>query len=398
MSTPRLLDAWMEDPESASQAGLQQLAWYPVPHRSGEPQADIAEACARILGSTGRPCAAAAMRRHSPEVLDAWTRSPSAGFEAFVAANDATGVTPPDTPELTWAAMFGGDEAAVVSAAERALERAVEDRGLVPGGRSWRGRQREIMAAWLAAPVPELDGAVPVDMVHAERREFWLRAGPPDRAAVLRRALQVVEPPPDAPPPLQALLDVAVEPIPLTAAHRVPPRIVGPLDEWFGWTFPGMPGRSESHVPQFVTLRAFAAGAGLLARRGRELRLTVRGRALQPDPVGLGAIAATAWFGGDEFGASVAEVAAAVLLAGPASVDTIVEVAARTVAPSFRTENGDTPDHRDLRDACYRWVRPGSTLGWLAHAHGLGSEVLTEAGRRAACAGLIERSQAPRGA
>lgn len=395
MSTGReTLEFWLEEPEAASQADLQLLAWHTVPRKGGGPQADLAEACAALLEVTSRPRAAAAMRRHSPRVLAAWARSQSAGFEAFVAANDATGVTPPDTPALAWATFFGSDEAAVVRGAEQVLERAVETGRLEPGGRRWRVVQREIMTEWLGSPDPELDGAVPVDLVRAERRRSWLADGPPARGATLRRAFTMVEPPPDPPPPLQTLLDAAREPIMLTAAHYVPPRIVGPIAEEFGWTFPGMPGRTESHIPQFAQLREFASEAGLLARRGRTLRLTSRGTALAEDPAGLAVAAATAWFGGDEFPTAVAEIAAAVLLEGPARVEGIVDVVERAVAPSFRTRDGRAPGRDEVQATLYAWIRPGTVLGWLER-DGL-AEMLTGAGRRAASEGVVQRSHAPR--
>ncbi|WP_219417110.1 hypothetical protein [Pseudonocardia nigra] len=275
-----------------------------------------------------------------------------------------------------------------------ALERAVEDGRLVPGGRAWRARQRKILEEWLHAPAPELRGAVPVDAVHAERQEDWLANGTRARAAALRSALDVVEPSPDPPAPLQALLDAAVEPIPLTAAHRVPPRIVGPIAERFGWTFPGMPGRNEVHIPEFLTLREFVADARLLARRGRTLRLTPTGRAAQADPAVLAATAADAWFGRDEFLTAVAEVAAAVLLHGPAPAEKIVDVGVATVAPSFRRPDGRHPDRADVRDVAYAWIRPGMALGWVASSSD--GYTLTESGRRAASAGLRARARAPR--
>ncbi|WP_219417111.1 hypothetical protein [Pseudonocardia nigra] len=87
--------------EPADYSGLeyQLLAWRTLPLEDG-PRPDVTEACADLLESTGRPRLAAAMRRHNAEVTAAWTRSEDEGLAAGVAASDATGIAPPDTPVL----------------------------------------------------------------------------------------------------------------------------------------------------------------------------------------------------------------------------------------------------------------------------------------------------------
>jgi hypothetical protein len=389
------LSADGRDPAECSQAEYQQFAWHTVPYRGDGPSAEVAEACAQLLEQSGRPRAAAAMRRHNPEVLAAWERSDSAGFRAFVKANDATGIIPPDTPQLAWAAVFGTVEAEVLDSAERLLEEAVEDGRLVPGGRRWRNVQRELLERWLSAPVSAHGGAVPVDAVRAERRDRWLDAGTAVRSELLRRALGVIEPPPERPDPLQALLDVAARNITLTEAQRVPPAIIREIAARLDWTAPGITVRSERHVPAFVTLRRLAADAGLLIRRGRMLRLSPAGRAAQANPAVLAEAAARAWFGTEEFQIEVAEVAAAVLLEEAAPVTRIVEVVRSAVAPGWRRTDGTPPDPDELRDAAHEWIHRGLVLGWLAVSDDPDYE-LTGTGRRAAIAGLLRCAYAPR--
>ena len=394
----RVLD-WLSadgrDPAECSQAEYQQFAWHTVPYKGDGPSAEVAEACAQLLEQSGRPRAAAAMRRHNPEVLAAWERSDSAGFRAFVKANDATGITPPDTPTLAWAPVFGAIEAEVLDSAERLLEEAVEDGRLVPGGRRWRHVQRELLERWLTAPVSAHGGAVPVDAVRAERRDRWLEAGTAFRGELLRRALGVIEPPPERPEPLQTLLDVAGRTIQLTEALRVPPAIIREIAARLDWTTPGITVRSERHVPAFVTLRRIATDAGLLTRRARTLRLSPAGRAAQANPEVLADAAARAWFGTDEFETDVAEIAAAVLLEDEAPVDRIVKVATTAIAPSWRRPDGSPPAPEETRDAAHEWIHRGLVLGWLTHADDLAYQ-LTDTGRRAAVAGLLACARAPR--
>jgi hypothetical protein len=398
----RVLD-WLSadgrDPAECSQAEYQQFAWHTVPYRGDGPSAEVAEACAQLLEESGRPRAAAAMRRHNPEVLAAWEQSDSAGFRAFVKANDATGITPPDTPHLAWAAVFGTVEAEVLDGAERMLEQAVEDGVLVPGGRRWRHIQRELLERWLTTPDAARAGAVPVDAVRAERQDRWLESGTKVRGELLRRALaETLEPPPERPEPLQVLLDVAAQQITLTEAQRVPPAIIREIAARLDWSTPGT-ARTERHVPAFVTLRRVATDAGLLIRRGRVLRLSPAGRAAHSDPAVLAGAAARAWFGNDEFFTEVGEVSAAVLLDGPASPQRILDVARTAVAPSWRRPDGSPPAPEELRSAVHEWTWIGQVLGWVELD--LESDTSMEYrftinGRRAALAGLLRLAHAPR--
>jgi len=393
------LSADGRDPAECSQAEYQQFAWHTVPYRGDGPSAEVAEACAQLLEQSGRPRAAAAMRRHNPEVLAAWERSDSAGFRAFVKANDATGISPPDTPLLAWAAVFGSVEAEVLDGTERMLEQAIEDGRLVPGGRRWRHAQRELLVRWLTSPDPARSGAVPVDAVRAERQDRWLESGTKVRGELLRRALaETIEPPPERPEPLQALLDVTANTITLTEAQRVPPAIIREIAARLDWNTPGT-ARTERHVPAFVTLRRVATDAGLLLRRGRVLRLSPAGRAAQSDPGVLAGAAARSWFGTDEFFTEVGEVSAAMLLDGPASQQRILDVARTAVAPSWRRPDGTPPALDELRAAFHEWTWVGQVLGWVdlvAEADADMEYSLTEGGRRAALAGLLRCAHAPR--
>jgi hypothetical protein len=259
--------------------------------------------------------------------------------------------------------------------------------------------QRELVERWLTSPDPARSGAVPVDAVRAERQDRWLESGTKVRGELLRRALaETIEPPPDRPEPLQVLLDVVADTITLTEAQRVPPAIIREIAARLDWNTPST-ARSERHMPAFVTLRRVATDANLLMRRGRVLRLSPAGRAAQSDPTVLATAAARAWFGTDEFFTEVGEVAAAVLLDGPAAPQRILDVARTAVAPSWRRPDGSPPAAEELQAALHEWTWVGQVLGWMDFTveSDAGMEYsLTEGGRRAALAGLLRCAYAPR--
>ena len=389
------LSADGRDPAECSQAEYQQFAWHTVPYRGDGPSAEVAEACAQLLEQSGRPRAAAAMRRHNPDVLAAWERSDSAGFRAFVKANDATGITPPDTPQLAWAAVFGTVEAEVLDGAERLLEDAVEDGRLVPGGRRWRNVQRELLERWLTAPVSAHGGAVPVDAVRAERRDRWLESGTAVRGELLRRALGVIEPPPERPEPLQALLDVAARNIALTEAQRVPP------GDHPGDRRPPRLDRPRHHCPQ----RAPRPGVRHAPAAGRRRRAADPPRAdAAPEPGGArgagqpgrprrGGRPSVVRHGGVPDRGRGGRGGCAAGGAGSGHADRRDrQIRDR---PGMAPHDGSPPDPEELRDAVHEWIHRGLVLGWLAVSDDLDYE-LTGTGRRAAIAGLLRCAHAPR--
>lgn len=140
-----------------SQAGLQQYLWYDLPRRA--PVATwrpVAEAAGVLLALLGLDRYAAIARSATTEsVLDAWAVAPGKGFTEFTAANAASGVEPPDTGLLAWGEVFGMEELWARSAVETALEAAIVEGGLRPGGRSWRATAAEISDSVLTGPVTD---------------------------------------------------------------------------------------------------------------------------------------------------------------------------------------------------------------------------------------------------
>jgi hypothetical protein len=401
--------AWLSpddrDPASVSQREAQQLAWYTAPQQWVMPVdelSEVAAACARLLETSGRPRAAAALLEHTPAVLAGWARSPRAGFAAYLRTMPATGVQPPDTPTLAWAQVMGIDEARVLDAAERMLEAALDAGAFTPGRRGWRSIQRNLVDAWLRAPSPLFAGQAPVDVVHAERTVYWAEAGTSTRRTILHPVLPLLAMPTDRATdtvaPVHFLLDAISQGIRLTDTGQLPPAFVRDAAARFGWGLPAFTIRKEGDVVEVGEVRDLATRAGLITVRKRQLVLTAAGWAALGDPARLWSTATAGWFDHDEFATHVAEVAAVLLLAEPGTSMHLTAAAHEAVAPSFQNLEGAQPDRRDVRLALWDWLRPGHALGWLRYQDSRTERIheLTDPGRAAAIEGLRHRSRAPR--
>lgn len=311
----------------------------------------------------------------------------------------ATGVQPPDTPTLSWAPTMGRDEAAILDAAQRMLESALDAGAFTPGGRGWRATQRDLVDAWLRTPSTLFTGRPPVDVVHAERAAHWADAGTTARRAILRPVLPRLTPPaggaPEPVAPLRFLLDAISDGFTLTATGRLPPALVRAAAARFGWGLPAFTIRKENDVVEVVELRDLAIRSRLIAVRKRQLTLTATGHAALDDPAQLWRAATAGWFDHDDFAAHIAEIAAAILLDVPATAESLTSAAHDAVAASFHHRDGTHPDQREARLALWDWLRPGHALGWLATLPS-GAHHLTAPGRTAALDGLRHRSRATR--
>lgn len=394
------------DPASVSQHDAQRLAWCTAPRKwlmQDDELTEVASACARLLEISGRHRAAAALREHTPAVLAGWARSAQHGLAAYHRSMQVTGVQPPDTPTLAWGPIMGNAETRVLDAAQRMLESAIDSGALVPGEQSWGTSQYNLVEAWLRAPSPLFGGAPPVDVVHTERTAHWAHTGTPARRAILRAVLPRLGTPAtpvtDTMEPLRFLLDAIAQGVPLTATGRLPLDFVRDVAARFGWGMPAFKIRHEGDVIELGELRDLATRTRLitLRRRPPTLSLTAAGHAALADPAQLWGTAAVGWFDLDDFATDVAEIAAAILLAEPATARALTVAAQEAVAPSFCDRDGTHPDYREVRTALWDWLRPGHALGWLSHPPGPAERVqqLTDPGHATAIEGLRHRSRAP---
>ncbi|HEX2299949.1 MAG TPA: hypothetical protein VHH34_15805, partial [Pseudonocardiaceae bacterium] len=262
MSDRRELDeqvlGWLSpdrNPASITQHDAQQLAWYTAPGRSPAPDDEVAEvaaACVRLLERSGRWRAATALRQHTPAVRAGWARSARHGSVACATAMQATGVQPPDTDTLAWAAVMGGEESRAFGTVQRMLESALDEGRLSIADENWPAQQSKLVGDWLRTPAGDFAGRAPLDVIHDERAADWADAGTAARRSILRATLPLfataTEPPADPVQPLRFLLDAIDRGLTLTAKDRLPVDFVREMANRFGWGMAAFIIRKEGDV------------------------------------------------------------------------------------------------------------------------------------------------------
>jgi hypothetical protein len=210
-------------PVEVSRYDLQLFLWYQLPCKLLAPfevKRAVAERLGRFLELAGDGATAYAELCTSEQtmaMLRAWeAEKPSAG-EQLREALEASGLEPPDTEVLRWRSMMGFEEARLRDRVARELERWVEDEGVDPGARGFRGRQAAFVTAFLQRPQAELDGRAPLDVIVEERLESWARDGGGARREFISPVVPILqasappEPQPDADDPLRTLVWLLAE-------------------------------------------------------------------------------------------------------------------------------------------------------------------------------------------
>jgi hypothetical protein len=379
------------------------FVWYALPMKwtaDADELAEASEATAALLDEVGRARVAGLIRAPSTaEIHRRWLADDREAVARFTKAMADSGYDPPDTDLLTWGSVMGIDEVGVHAALARVLEQAVEAGTVVPGRSGWRRTQASLAEAWLTTPSLAHGGRTPVEVVHAERREAWLRGQHPRVRDLVEPLLaRPAEPPPDdAARPLRWLLDRVGDGLTLTAARYLPTAVVAEAKQWYDdWLLPGFATRSESDLPPLLILREFAQGRKLLTRRGQRMTVSSAGRAALADPHRWWTTVVAGWFGGADIVTQAAEVAAALMLHDASETD-VVDVAMEAVAPRYRHRDGSPADRRDIENALWDWIRPGNSLGFIDYGRGLNRHrTLADTGRAAATYGLRLQAHAPR--
>jgi hypothetical protein len=370
-----------------------QFVWYTVPVKwavDADELAEASESTAAIMDAVGRPRVATLIRSTpTVEIQRRWLADDRDAVARYTKALADSGYDPPDTDRLAWGSVMGIDEVGIRSTLARVLEQAVEAGTFVPGRSGWRRTQASLAEAWLTTPSLAHRGSTPVEVVHAERREAWLRGQHPRvRELAEPMLVRAAEPPPDgAAQPLRWLLDRVGDGLTLTQATYLPTAVVAEAKQWYDdWILPGFATRSESDLPPLLILREFAQSRKLLTRRSRRLTVSATGRAAMADPHRWWNTVVTGWFSGADIVTHVAEVAAVLMLDGAAATD-IVGAAVETVAPKFRHRDWSPADWRDIEHALSDWTRPGNSLGFIAYGHALDRRTLTDTAASRPCLG-----------
>lgn len=377
--------AWMgwegEGPLLLRRYEVQLFVWYQLPRKwlaSLERKRAAAGALAHLLERLGSRAAGYAEVCRSPEterLLRAWDQEDPDAGRRFRKLLDGSGIEPPDTELLAWGSLMGLEEARVREQVALALEQAIEEGRLAPGGPGFRRRQAQVANAALCERWDGDEALTRLEAVQAERLERWFERGQTrgsrERRAILElAAATVADPPRIEPEPARAalvpalwLLEQAGHGIGLTQTGALNRALVREaVERWPSWwdtTLFGPPHR-EDEVALLRELHGLLRRTRLVRRSGRRIVATGSGRRL----------------GGD---------AQAILPA--------------IVAEGWRAA-GRPPSERNLAWAVGDLLCAAESLGLLARQAGAARYardrlVLTPAGRTGLAAGLRARALAP---
>ncbi len=398
-----------------TQHELQTFLWFTLadaeePHRTAAALAAFFELAEmdRYAGIAASP--------QTAEILQTYQeRGHQAGTRAGTKAMDASGILPPDLPELEWGEIMGMDELQAYERIAATLELALAAGELRPGGRGWRATQVRLARQQLSMSRP--DGPPLLDRVNNERLELWAEAGGQARramAATLAGDLAQEPAPPrdlaDRMAPMQWLLEIAAgragesAGIPLTVGGNLARRIVQEAAERFDWwSFPDRPPRAESDIWRLVELRTMLQRTGVLRRSARRLILGTRGRPLLNDPTAQWQLATTNLIDTTDFDSAAQEAAMLLLIGARGMVEVrelIREVAEILTGSGWRdTGNGAPPDERDVSRAVWALVRRCGLWSLLDEGKGPGYTTrvrLSDIGTRGGLAALRAMALRPR--
>ena len=285
-----------DDDDSAvfTRRRLQLFLWYELPRKwLVEPHEHlaVAEALATFLDQVG-PAAAplSALCRDSET-----SRLLRNEGEGFVAAIEASGLEPPDTPLLEWSDLMTIEESLERDAVAEMLEQSVDDGELVPGARRWKERQAELVEAYLITP--DAADTTPLSRVLTARRQAWLELF---EEGAERTLMDTTTPRVDD-APTRAEVEVAIEPLlwllgcladglKLTQTGALPRALVREAVEryadWWDRELFGPPQR-EAEVYPLEVLHTIVDELKLARRQRGILKLSPRGRSLHADPSAL---------------------------------------------------------------------------------------------------------------
>lgn len=184
---------------SVTQLDVCEFLWFTLPLKVEGDRVRLARALGRLLELGGLDryadlCASPVTQR----VLRIYAREgEDAGTAAYQEALEATGVLPPDVPELRWSSIMGPEEMGAHLACSAALELALQSGSRVD--------RVELTRAWLTRPRTELGGDSWLNRVHGERLNRWVLG----RGEARRELAQPFEVRLHAPVPL----DPSLEPV-----------------------------------------------------------------------------------------------------------------------------------------------------------------------------------------
>lgn len=388
--------------EDLSAYGMLHFVWYTLPvawSLDDEAREKATEAAARVMLAAGHPLVAEIIRAPATATIQAaWANDRDQAIRLYERAMAESGYRPPDTDVLAWGHVMGPTEAGVRSTLAGQLQQAIDNGRLRPGGDKWRRKQANLVKAWLTTPGP--DGRTPVDEIHAERRDAWLRGLTPTHRTILAPLLPLMDRriviPDDGAAPLRWLLERIDDGVSLTMDGHLPAPMVREAKRlWYAdWPRAETAARDPADLLPLHILWEFAHARKILTRNGAWLTVSKIGKAALTDKSTWWSTVTGAWFGGTLVDTYVAELAAAMMLRA-ASTEEIIATAMKVVAPRFSRRDGSAADQTDIEYALHEWLPIGQSLGFIKPGQADSVRVLTKSGRSAVLYGLRHRSQAP---
>ena len=396
-----------------TQHNLQTYLWYTLAD-AHEPQ--LTAAALQSFFELAELCyAALAQSAQTKEILRAYEeQGPTAGARAAAKAMDASGLVPPDLPELEWGEIMGTAEMSAYDRIAATLELAQAAGELKPGGRGWRLTQQRLTRQQLT--MPRLDGPPLLDRVRAERLDSWTDVGGHERRGLASAVLA----------------DLLTDPVPPSDSHRAdsPGAVVAGASRGPVWGCAGDSTHSNrepcppSGARGCRALRLVGTArptaevrVGHLAARetavgvqragaspsGRRLVLGTRGRALLGDVMAQWTVAMGLLIDESEFDVAAQEAALMLLLQARGMVevrDLVKEVAEVLGGSGWRdTGDGAPPDDRDVSRAVWSLLRRCELWSMVDEGRGPGFTTrlrLSDPGVRGAHAALRMLALRPR--
>lgn len=409
--------------EALCRFGLQQFCWYELPFKwivAPSVRIEIVRALARFFDLAGMPRYADVCRgEQTIGVLLAWTKNATEGYHAFDRAMKASGLEPPNLPELTWSDAMEQEEAAAFWSTAMALEIAIDAGELDLTARGWRRRQVDIARAHLTAPREERLGESLLQSVMTERLAGWVEGGwgqgPPSEARrqMLRPIVNALVAPTEVPrgtarvvAPVTWLLQ-AIDGdgggVVVTQQHHLPRAVVHAAAEAFPkWQLGDRPPQREADLPELETLHQLVRSMRMVRRAGRRLTLTARGREALDDADASWRFLASSLTERRDFQAAATELVLGGLLVEPMVDADVLEAEVLVVLTECGWHHGATgePVPHDVMRAVMRDIE--RTLLVLGAVRARGAQWdrrqwrLTDGGRALALAALRSRATAPR--